>query len=92
MKPLTVGTMENLGRVTASAYFFISSTGVLGASLISSFRYSTLLYAGTFLNLDKTEVSSDWIRTFCVDCLSNVALLKAVLAAETISRPFCDAR
>ncbi|KAJ6863370.1 hypothetical protein NC652_040045 [Populus alba x Populus x berolinensis] len=92
VKPLTVGTMENLGRVTASAYFLISSTGVLGASLISSLRYSTLVYAGTFLNLDNTDVSSDWIRTFCVDCLPNVALPKAVLTADTISRPFCDAR
>ena len=92
MKPLTVGTMENLGRVTASAYFLISSTGVLGASLISSLRYSTLLYAGTFLNLDNTDVSSDWIRTFCVDSLPSVALPKAVLTADTISRPFCEAR
>jgi hypothetical protein len=42
--------------------------------------------------LDNTDVSSDWIRTFCVDSLPSVALPKAVLTADTISRPFCEAR
>lgn len=83
---------ESLEIVTPSANFLISSIDCFGALPILCLMLNNLSYVFTSVNLDSTEVSSDLIRTFCVDCVSNVAFFKAEVTAPTMSRPAFDAR